>query len=189
MFCPAHFFLIHGFKRNTTSSIVILPSTSSIAESISPLTSFNTGPIAAPTGQRWLGRFGCREKTFVHSTARYTSSRLISAGLRARREPPVAPVCETTNLSSASSHNILLITTGFVFTLTAICSDLSGSSSDQAIKVKACTATAKRLLVDTTAKTSGLDVISFVTTLVTMPRFVKPAQGSLALLGCLEYQL
>ncbi|MDX6306668.1 MAG: hypothetical protein QOI77_3637, partial [Blastocatellia bacterium] len=68
---------------------------------------------------------------------------------------------------------------GFVFTLTAICSDLSGSSSDQAIKVKACTATAKRLLVDITAKTPETDVISFVTTLVTMRRFVKPAQRSL----------
>jgi len=51
-------FLIPGFKRSTTSSIVILPSTSLIAESISPLTFFNTGPILAPTGQRWLGRFG-----------------------------------------------------------------------------------------------------------------------------------
>src|SRR5690349_5121971 len=40
------------------------------------------------------------------------------------------------------------ITTGLVFTLSATCSDFRGSSPDQAIKLRTCTATAKRLLVD-----------------------------------------
>src|SRR4029078_5330291 len=40
------------------------------------------------------------------------------------------------------------MTTGLVFTLSATCSDLRGSSPDQAIKLNTCTATAKRLLVN-----------------------------------------
>src|SRR5215208_2184736 len=40
------------------------------------------------------------------------------------------------------------ITTGLVFTLSATCSDLRGSSPDQAIKLKTCTATANLLFVD-----------------------------------------
>src|SRR5262249_22959859 len=40
------------------------------------------------------------------------------------------------------------MTTGLVFTLSATCSDLRGSSPDQAIKLRTCTATAKRLLGD-----------------------------------------
>src|SRR5215217_2393339 len=40
------------------------------------------------------------------------------------------------------------ITTGWVFTLSATCSDLRGSSPDQAIKLKTCTATANLLFVD-----------------------------------------
>src|SRR6185369_15350195 len=40
------------------------------------------------------------------------------------------------------------MTTGFVFTLSATCSDLRGSSPDQAIKLKTCTATANLLFVD-----------------------------------------
>src|SRR6185295_9799967 len=46
------------------------------------------------------------------------------------------------------------ITTGFVFTLSATCSDLRGSSPDQAIKLKTCTATANLLFVDI-SKLSG----------------------------------
>src|SRR6185369_5340659 len=48
------------------------------------------------------------------------------------------------------------ITTGLVFTLSATCSDLRGSSPDQAIKLKTCTATAKRLLVDISKHASQL---------------------------------
>src|ERR1041384_377837 len=40
------------------------------------------------------------------------------------------------------------ITTGLVFTLSATCSDLRGSSPDHAIKLKTCTATANLLFVD-----------------------------------------
>src|SRR5215217_2121483 len=40
------------------------------------------------------------------------------------------------------------ITTGLVFTLSATCSDLRGSSPDQAIKLSTCTATANLLFVD-----------------------------------------
>src|SRR5205085_6452308 len=40
------------------------------------------------------------------------------------------------------------MTTGLVFTLSATCSDFRGSSRDQAIKLRTCTATANRLLVD-----------------------------------------
>src|SRR5712691_3571532 len=76
------------------------------------------------------------------------SSNVICSGSRASFEPPVAPVCETTSFDSASSHNIRRMTTGFVFTLSATCSDLSGSSSAQAMSVRTCTATANRLLVD-----------------------------------------
>src|SRR5215213_8017638 len=46
------------------------------------------------------------------------------------------------------------ITTAFVFTLSATCSDLRGSSPDQAIKLKTCTATANLLFVDI-SKLSG----------------------------------
>ena len=40
------------------------------------------------------------------------------------------------------------MTTGLVLTLSATCSDLRGSSLDQAIKLKTCTATANLLFVD-----------------------------------------
>src|ERR1044072_8294345 len=40
------------------------------------------------------------------------------------------------------------ITTGLVLMLSATCSDLRGSSPDQAIKLKTCTATANLLFVD-----------------------------------------
>src|SRR5215217_7094906 len=53
-----------------------------------------------------------------------------------------------TSPASASSFRIRRITTGFVFTLSATCSDLRGSSPDQAIKLKTCTATANLLFVD-----------------------------------------
>src|SRR5689334_1796974 len=40
------------------------------------------------------------------------------------------------------------MTTGLVLTLSATCSDLRGSSPDQAIKLSTCTATANLLFVD-----------------------------------------
>src|ERR1044072_6975721 len=46
------------------------------------------------------------------------------------------------------------ITTAFVFTLSATCSDLRGSSPAQAIKLNTCTATANLLFVDI-SKLSG----------------------------------
>src|SRR5678810_753247 len=76
------------------------------------------------------------------------SSRVVSFGSCARREPPSEPVCDTTSPASASSLRMRRITTGLVFTLSATCSDLRGSSPDQAIKLKTCTATANLLLVD-----------------------------------------
>src|SRR5678810_520665 len=76
------------------------------------------------------------------------SSRVVSFGSCARREPPSEPVCDTTSPASASSFRMRRITTGLVFTLSATCSDLRGSSPDQAIKLRTCTATANRLLVD-----------------------------------------
>src|SRR6185503_2370865 len=76
------------------------------------------------------------------------SSRVVSDGSCARREPPSEPVCDTTSPASASSFKIRRITTGLVFTLSATCSDLRGSSPDQAIKLKTCTATANLLFVD-----------------------------------------
>src|SRR5690349_1160540 len=48
------------------------------------------------------------------------------------------------------------ITTALVFTLSATCSDFRGSSPDQAIRLRTCTATAKRLLVDISNKGSQL---------------------------------
>src|ERR1044072_4592671 len=76
------------------------------------------------------------------------SSKVVFAGSVASREPPNEPVCDTTRPACAKSSNMRRITTGLVFTLSATCSDLRGSSPDQAIKLRTCTATAKRLLVD-----------------------------------------
>src|SRR5215510_4063239 len=76
------------------------------------------------------------------------SRRVVLAGSFASRDPPSEPVCETTRPASASSSSIRRMTTGLVLTLSATCSDLRGSSPDQAIKLKTCTATANRLLVD-----------------------------------------
>src|SRR5215213_1163847 len=76
------------------------------------------------------------------------SRRVVFAGSFASREPPSEPVCEMTRPASASSRSIRRITTGLVFTLSATSSDFRGSSPDQAIKLKTCTATANRLFVD-----------------------------------------
>src|SRR6185295_13084441 len=76
------------------------------------------------------------------------SSRVVSFASCASLEPPREPVWDTTSPASASSFRMRRITTGLVFTLSATCSDLRGSSPDQAIKLKTCTATANLLFVD-----------------------------------------
>src|SRR5215831_17302958 len=103
--------------------IVIPPNIRSIATSISSRTPPRTFPIFRPTGHFGFGLCRWREKTPGDSTVRYTSRSVICSGLRARRDPPPAPVWETTRLPCARSHNILLITTGLVLTLPAISSD------------------------------------------------------------------
>jgi hypothetical protein len=60
----------------------------------------------------------------------------MSSGLRASLDPPIAPVWETTSFDSANSQSIRRITTGLVLTLSATCSDFSGSSSAHAMSVK-----------------------------------------------------
>src|SRR4026207_1238480 len=96
------------------------------------------------------------------------SSRVVSFGSCARREPPSEPVCDPTSPASASSNNMRRITTGFVFTLSATCSDLRGSSPDQAIKLKTCTATANLLFVDISNTIGNLGTLLFVTIIVTI---------------------
>src|SRR4029079_4984773 len=76
------------------------------------------------------------------------SSKVVLAGSPDSREPPSEPALDTTNPASASSFNMRRMTTGLVLTLSATCSDLRGSSPDQAIKLSTCTATANLLFVD-----------------------------------------
>src|SRR5689334_24033021 len=80
------------------------------------------------------------------------------------------------------------ITTGLVFTLSATCSDLRGSSPDQAIKLRTCTATAKRLLVDISNHRSQLGKqfcnhysynFDFVNYLIGLDFFSSPRQVQL----------
>src|SRR5262252_4673627 len=128
--------------------MVILPKIRSIARSISSRTPPSTFPMFRPTGHRGFGLCLWSEKTPGDSTVRYTSRSVICSGLRARRDPPPAPVWETTRCPCARSHNILLITTGFVLTLPAISSDFREWSSEHAIMVKRWVAIANRLLLD-----------------------------------------
>ena len=97
-----------------------------------------------PTGQSGLGGWPGKANSRGPSTARYTSRSVIASAARVSRQPPPAPPFEATSRALRSAASTRRITTGFVFTLPAMCSEVSGRPSE-ASSVSACTATANPL--------------------------------------------
>ncbi|MCV4684302.1 hypothetical protein OFB94_31955, partial [Escherichia coli] len=62
--------------------------------------------------------------------------------------PPFAPVCEITKFARRNWPKRRRITTGFVFTLAAIRSELTNSSPDFAKTARICTAIENWVFVD-----------------------------------------
>src|SRR2546430_5781849 len=97
-----------------------------------------------PTGQSGLGACDGKANRRGPSTARYTSRSVIASDARVSRQPPPAPPFEATSRAVRSAARTRRITTGFVFTLPAMRSEVSGRSAD-ARSVGAWTATANLL--------------------------------------------
>src|SRR5690606_8613933 len=81
------------------------------------------------------------------STARYTSSSVIAVAGRASRAPPPAPNRDVVKPARERRHSSRRITAGFVFTLAARRSEVTGSPPLVASMVSTWTATANRLLI------------------------------------------
>jgi len=99
-----------------------------------------------PIGHWGFGGRLCIENGDPSFTARRTSRSVNLAGFFASSHPPPFPGCDETIPTLRSVPSRRLTTTGFVFTLPAMYSDVSASPGVEARSVRICSATVNRVL-------------------------------------------